>query len=273
MSAGVGASAVYITNAWAHQTSLSAHTGFCHWAAPEYTTIGQTGLHAILSVISFAVAVWSAYEQLRVFNMRYQIAKGYADIAQDQWDRFNGKYKPLENSMIAEISAEVVVKPDYAKAKSEFTQFAETGFAQAKSEYDRAIKLFGICSDDSSIEVNKALWSDDMVNYGYRDAESYALLRDESRFNRRASLLNIGRDLLSNSAKYSGAASDLLTSSGEQAANTTQNAMTAVGYLRNKFATTYPGYMMYAPSAGVAMSPSNGASGGQLTSSMSLDGA
>jgi hypothetical protein len=270
-----GASVVTVKNwpAWPPlltQKILPTHTSFCHWAAPEYSDIGQTVLHTVLSAISFAVAIWSAIEQRRVFDMRYEIAKGYANIAQEQWNRFNGTYKPLETSMIAVCSSETTIKPDYAKNKSEFTPFVDTALGQAQAELDRYSKAFCLCPVNGSMTANSAL-KDDVINFSYREREEYALDRDVARFNRRSSLLNMGRDLLSDSAKYSGSANDLLSGAGESQAAATQSAFTALGYLRNRFATSYPNYVMSSSSAGVTMS--QGGDSGGMPGGMSMDSA
>jgi hypothetical protein len=269
---GSGASAVWIQNAWATQSKIPTHTSFCHWAAPEFTGTGQTGMHAMLSVIAFAVAVWSAYEQLRIFNMRYEIAKGYADIAQEQWDRFDGRYRPLEDAMISECLAETPIEPDYLKALSEYAQFAEAGYAQARQEYDILMKQLCLCPDPSfSLEQANALWADDSVNLGYREAEDFALKADDIRFNKRSNLLNVGRDLLANSAKYGGAADGMLSQAGEAAGQTMHGMTGLVSYLKNRYATTYPGYMMYAPTSGVALSTGGSPAGGAMATPMSID--
>jgi hypothetical protein len=243
---------VKITNGWAGGDSIPTHTSFCHWAAPEYSTTVQTLLHTILAVISFAVGIWSAYEQLRIFKLRYEIAKGYANIAKDEWNRFNDKYRPLENLMIAEALAAPAVAPDYATAKSNYTQFTSAGYTQTQLEMTALAKKFCICSNLEPT-TEKALWLDDSINYGYRDEEREAIVQDDLRFNKRANLLNVGRNNMANSAKYGGLASDLLSDAAAANEKATSGAFNFLGYVRNRFETTYPGYVMYSPSAGVSM--------------------
>lgn len=242
---GGGSPYVTIRNSWANQGSkILTHTSFCHWAAPEYSDTGQSGLHLVLAAISFAVGVWSAYEQMRVFNMRYEIAKGYANLAQEQWDRFSSRYRPLENAMISECLAETEIKPDYPKARSGFTQFAEAGAAQAQAECDSLMKQYCLCPDQTqaqSILADRALCLDDSVNFSYRDQEIYSRNRDDFRFNKRSNILNIGRNMLADSSRYAAASGEMLTDAANLTSAATQGAFTFLGYIRNRASTAYEG--------------------------------
>ncbi|MDR1872011.1 MAG: hypothetical protein LBS60_08890 [Deltaproteobacteria bacterium] len=247
---------VYLGNQMFQMPKLETHTSFCHWAAPEYSTIGQTALHAILSVIAFAVGVWSAAEQMRIFKLRYEIAKGYANIAQEEWDRFNQKYRPLENAQIAENLTTPVVTANYPKAKSDYTQFVELSFGQAQKEFDTLAKKYCLCPN-ADLETEKNIFLDDSVNFGYRSEERMIIEEEDQRFNIQASLLNIGRNNLANASKFSGLAADLLGHAAQANQAATNGAFGFLGYVRNRFATSYPAHVMQSSSAGVAMTPTN----------------
>lgn len=250
-----GSSTVYLSNPMFQDLvgGLSTHTSFCHWAAPMYGDSGEGGLHSLLSVVAFAVAVWSAYEQLRIFKMRYDIAKGYANIAQERWDRFNAAYKPLENAMVDEISAQGPVSADYAGVQSDYNIFTGNAYGDADRRLRLTAARYALCIDPSLVDdlnLAASLAKDDGVNYGYRHAEWYAILRDDVRWNNRAALLNLGRDMLAQSAKYGSMANDMLGSAGQAAGAAMEGALGYLGYANNRNETYYPAHFTTSTSPG-----------------------
>jgi hypothetical protein len=240
---------------WPEQP-LNTQTTICGWAPPKVTDAGDTALHAVLSVVAFAVAIWSAYEQMRIFNMRYELADAYASLAEQQWTRFDGRYRPVEAMLVAECMAENPIEPDYESARSRGAEFASFGSAQANIEYERNLKLYNLCPGTDRLQanaVNDALLSDDSVNYALRDEEYNALVEDDMRFNRRASLLNLGRDLLSTSMRYGQAANSILAGAAAAQAQTTAGAMAFLGYIRNREETQYPQFLIQSTSPGAIL--------------------
>jgi hypothetical protein len=223
-----------------------SETTICGWAPPTFGDSGESGLHAALSVVAFAVAVWSAFEQMRVFNMRYQLAEGYADLAQEAWDRFDARYKPLEARMAAECMAEEPVRADYPAARSRDEGLSDFGFGQGRLELERSAALDKPCLGASrlrELELAGMAGKCDLVNLGFRDEESMARTMDDMRFNRRSNLLNAGRELASQSASYGRMAGQILSGAAGALRNTTAGAMSLVGYLRNRADTSYPAWL------------------------------
>jgi hypothetical protein len=212
------------------------------WAPPKYTDSGQTALHTALAAVSFAVAIWSAYEQMRIAHERYEIAKSYADLAQEEWNRFNEAYAPLEARLIAECLAERLVEPDYAGARGQAEQDISLSFGtQNFGEFKR----YGLCPDPSlanRLNLEAAAARDDGVNFGFRHQEYYARTRDDLRWNRRSGLLNIGRNIMSQSLGFAGAADKILAGLGQMAGESAGGAMGYLGYYLNRNQTYYPTY-------------------------------
>jgi hypothetical protein len=248
--------------------ALKTQATICHWAPPQFTDKGQTVLHAVLSVVSFAVAIWSAGEQARIFRMRAKLADGYAAIAEEEWNRFNKKYRPLENDMIAECLAETDYEPDYDGAEETYGALASDGLDRARAMMEETARGWALCMDGSllsGLAAESAAAGTDFVNYGYRDAEWYAQKKRDYRFNRRSNLLNLGRNLISQSAKYGGAADSILQGAGAAAGAAMAGAMQFLGYIQNRNDPVYLGYV----DGGV---PSGGSGGGfPMSSAMSVD--
>ena len=235
---------------------VKADVSVCNWAAPTYGDTGETALHAVLSVVAFAVALWSAYEQMRIFNMRYQIAEGYADMAEEAWLRFDARYRPLEALMIGECLGVPAVTPDYEAVRSRDGGFADYGWERGRDVRSRELALGNFCLGPArlrSLEVSAAAFRDDLVNLGFREAEFNAIALDDMRFNNRSQLLNLGRHLLSQSASYGRTAAALLEGAAAMQARTTEGAMFLVGYLRHRAATDYPDWLSRSTSPGAIM--------------------
>ena len=207
----------------------------CGWKPPAYGDAGYSAFHLALSAVAFAVAVWSAYEQMRIFNMRYQLANAYADIAQETWDRFDARYRPLENQMINICIGEVAVVPDYEAARGTYSAFVERGRSAGDQFIER--ELAGLCPGAArfrAYEVDTAAFGDDMLNLAYRDAERDALDMDDARWSRRNALLNLGRDLSAQSASYGNLAGGILANAAQLQASATAGAAHFLGYIRNR---------------------------------------
>ena len=235
---------------------VKTQTTICGWAPPQYSDLGESALHTVLSVVAFAVAVWSAYEQMRIFNMRYKLAEAYADLAEQLWTRFDTRYKPVETKMADECLAEGPVEPDYPAARSRGEIFASHGASQARSEFERQSRMYGLCPGADRLQAldnHDAILLTDSVNYAYRDEEHNAMVEDDMRFNRRAQLLNLGRDLLSQSAAYGSVANDILKGAADAQAATTSGAMAFLGYIRNRQETTYPEFVALSTSPGAVL--------------------
>ena len=239
---------------------VESKTTICGWAPPQYTDAGEGTLNTVLSVVAFAVAIWSAYEQMRIFNMRYKIAEGYANLAEQQWTRFDTRYKPIEAMLVAECLAELPVEPDYPAARSRGEAFADHGLAQGNLAWERDLRIYRLCPGLGrmrSMAAAGALLLDDTVNFSMRDEEADAIVEDDMRFNRRAGLLNLGRDLLSTSAKYAEVANNLLASAAAAQAQTTAGAMAFLGYIRNREETAYPAFLSHSTSPGAILGGSS----------------
>jgi hypothetical protein len=209
---------------------------------------------------------------MRIFNMRYKLAKEYAAISQEKWERFDRHYRPLENTAIAECMAAVPATTDYPAVKNRIRQFSQTSVAGGRSLAASYLKRYALCMDPSleaTMEMGEAGYSDDLTNLGYRDAESYRQAIDDIRWNRRANLLNLGRDTVSQAATYGRTASTLLEGAANSQAQTTAGAISYLGYYRDREITAYPNYLAHSVAPGMIMSNMGGSGTG--IAPMSID--
>ena len=87
-----------------------------------------------------------------------------------------------------------------------------------------------------------ALAEDDGVNFGYRYEEHYAIVRDDWRWNRRSGLLNLGRELISQSAGFAQAADRMLAGAGTAAGSALSGALSYLSYNHFRNTPIYPVY-------------------------------
>jgi hypothetical protein len=250
---------------------IRTNTTVCNWAAPTFGNMGQTALHTVLAGVAFAIALWTASEQLRIFRMRYRLAEDYARIAEEEWNRYNEFYRPLENDMLEECMASPWTDPDYAGAEAEYGGMADAASARGLDHMRELAARYSLCVDPSlsaGLGTDAAVMRTDAVNYGYRDAEWYAQNKNDVRFNRRSNLLNLGRDLVMLSAKFGQVTNTVLEGASASAHAATSGAMYFMGYMRNRNATYYPQFM----SEGTATNAGTMAGGNPaMTSMMSVD--
>jgi hypothetical protein len=236
---------------------------------------GEGALQKILAAVSFALAVWSAYEQLRVFKMRHEIAKGYAAIAQERWDRFNEAYKPLENAMIAEILPQGPVVADYPAALARGQSNINRALVQTRVKLKTTASKYKVCLDPSltdDFNLSGTIAGDDGVNFEYRSEEYYAQIMDDLRWSYRSNLLNIGRDLLNVSAQYGQAANGMLAGAAQGAEKFSEGLSNFVGYLKDKGETEYVASWMSSPAPGALMAQGSNASGGDVATAANTTG-
>jgi hypothetical protein len=219
---------------------LPTHTSFCHYAAPRYGKVGATGWHIAASIVAVALFIWGIYEQLKIFNMRYGIAKAYANIAQDQWVRFTQRYQPLENAMILSLRGSTPIKPDYQDAHDRALSWGVWSWAAADSDRAWFARKYRVCPDPSRAwDAARGIGLDDGINFSYREAEAFAIKHDELRWNQRAQLLNLGRNNQAIGAQYASAAERILGPVAQGAANMTGGALATIGYLYDRNMLTF----------------------------------
>lgn len=216
---------------------------FCHWVAPEWGDEGQTAENTWYKAALIAVATINTIAQIAIAQKRYQIAKDYANIAKDKWNRFKNSYAPFEQEMLSEAGNEPIYIPDYDQARRNYTYWNENAFGEADRRMALMARTFSLCVDSSltrDMAIAQALATDDAVNFGYRWEEAYARLRNDMRWNRRSNLLNLGRDLEAMAANYAGAANTILSGLGAMANEGANGAISLLGYLNERRDTAYP---------------------------------
>ena len=190
-----------------------------------------------------AVATINTLAQIKIAKKQYQIARDYADIAKDQWERFKDSYAPLERAMVFEACNTPFPVPDYEGARQRSDSNTTIDFGAAQKHLATLANSYALCVDPTLIDelsLVKAKAMDDGTNWGYRDEENLALNLDDRRWNRRSTLLNLGRDIHSISSTYASSASQIMAGLGDLLNQGASGAMSILGYLSENRNTAYP---------------------------------
>lgn len=237
------------TSAYNNQMNLiqqklsTIETKMCLWAAPTYGDTGENAEKTFWKAALIAVATLNSAAQLEIANKRYQIAKDYADISKDKWERFVNAYAPLERAMINEIMNTLIPEPDYERARNDGNSHTRNAYLWAQEHMSDLAKQYRLCFDTTFVDdmsLAESIAADDGVNFNYRDEEYNALIEDDLRWNRRSALGNLGRDLQAQSVSYASAANNSLAALSAIIGEGAQGAAGLLGYLSEYRNTQYP---------------------------------
>ncbi|MDR1314806.1 MAG: hypothetical protein LBQ12_14235 [Deltaproteobacteria bacterium] len=231
-----------LTNEWATVDPKWAQVGvrFCHWAASEVTGKGKTLFETVLSYMAYAFIILNTVQAIRIADLRYQIAKGYGDLAQNRWDRFAARFKPLEAYVINLLMNDPAVFADYDRIRAIYLECARD--LGGTDRWRRQARTYALCIDPTLVQarsVAQSLHEDDLVNLGYRSEEDVTKLRDIDRWNRRLVILNLGRDLTSISAQAARAGDAILEQGQISAVQGVGQAIGFLTYLRDAREVSY----------------------------------
>lgn len=215
----------------------------CNWAQPETTDTGENWEKVFWKAALIAIATLNSAAQIAIADQRYQIAKDYANIAKDRWNRFKDSYAPLERAMLSEAGNMREYDPDYDAARARAREFTTAAFRTADDQMADLANKYGLCIDESMLndmDYAEAVARDDGTNFNYRDEEFFSLYVSDKRWNNRSQLLNLGRGLQATAASYAEAANTALAQFGDMLNSGAQGAMKLFGYLSTARETQYP---------------------------------
>lgn len=239
---------------------------FCHWNAPEYGMIGTSKWTNAFRAAALAIAIANGLAQAEIADKQQDLADKWYSQAKYKWDRFSGKYKPLEIKLLDEVSSVPIKEIDCQGARDRAHDAVNSAYTSAYSYMAQQAKKLRLCLDPSLLSVvnhkqNVALV--DTENYNLTDERWFTDYKNDQRWNRRSNVLNLGRNLSSESMQYGKVANALYGQIGQQLGQAANGLMQAIGYYgaRNDtyYSTTYLNTHTLTDSAGtVAL---NGAGG------------
>lgn len=216
---------------------------FCSWAAPEVTDIGNNAWGVAFQGAAIAISIANGLAQAQISEKQMDLAEGWYQQAKYKWDRFNNKYKPLEIFLLNEVSSVLVKIIDCDAARQRARTNVNTAYTGALGTFTRARSRYRLCIDPSLVSVldfKQSMMLVDTENYNLDDERFFTDYKNDQRWNRRSNVLNLGRNLSSESLKYGQVANQLYSQLGAQLDRAAGGLIGALGYYGARNDTYYP---------------------------------
>lgn len=216
---------------------------FCHWAAPEYGPVGENAWSNFFKAAQIAIATLNATIQGQIADKQQDLAEGYYQQAKYKWDRFDKRYRPLEEKLLQEVSTVPVKEMDCADDRARAEVVVNSAYDIIGEALSRKAKAEHLCIDPSLLSrmaFGRSLMLADTENYNLRDDTWFVDFKNDQRWNRRGNVLNLGRNLGSMAMKYGDVARSLMNDVSGIANKAFGSISTALGYYGARFDTVYP---------------------------------
>ncbi len=216
---------------------------FCNWAAPEYGPVGEGFWDNAFKAAALAIAIANGVAQSQIADMQQDLADSYYDMAKYKWDRFYEKFVPLEKKLLKEVLNEPLKEMDCGEDMQRASDWVGRAYGAMQDWTARKAKQMRVCMnalDRRRPRNAQALALADTANYNYVDDRWFCDYSNDKRWNRRSSVLNLGRNLGSEALKYGDVARGLLNTISGQVEQAAQGLVSALGYYGARLDTYYP---------------------------------
>lgn len=216
---------------------------FCHWNAPTYGKQGATWLATVMALLQAGVTAAYIVAQDTIQSKKEDLAERYYDMANYKWNRFAANYLPLELKLLDEVSSVPERQMDCGDDRSRAQGAVTTAFGVVDNYVAHAAGKYRMCLDPAQtaqMQHKKSLALVDLENYNLADDNWFVDLKNDQRWNRRSNVLNLGRNLSSESLKYGDIARSMLDQLGGQVDKAAGALMQAFGYYGTRNDTMYP---------------------------------
>lgn len=218
----------------------------CHWNAPEYGIKGTTGWANAFRAAGLVIAIANSIAQSEIADKQYDLANKWYNQAKFKWDRFKNNYMPLEKKLLNEVSSVPIREIDCQGAQDRAEASVNTAYASIGIYMKQQAKRLRLCLDPtllSAVNQKQNVMLVDAENFNLTDERWFTDYKNDQRWNRRSNVLNLGRNLSSESMQYGRIANQLYGQVGAQINQAANGLMQAVGYYgaRNDtyYSTTY----------------------------------
>ena len=216
---------------------------FCNWAAPEYGPTGEFNWTDAFRAAALAISIANGLAQSKIADMQQDLADSYYSMAKSKWDRFYGKFVPLEKALLDEVLTEPETEPDCAADRKRAKSWTDRAYGTMEPWAGQKAKAMRLCMSDAEqrfMSLRRERLLDDTANYNYGDDRWFCDWRNDRRWNRRSSVLNLGRNLGTEALKYGDLARSLLNSVGGRIEQAASGVVNALGYYGARLDTYYP---------------------------------
>lgn len=216
---------------------------FCHWNAPEYGMVGEASWANAFRAAALAIAIANGLAQSEIADKQQDLADGWYEQAKYKWDRFSGKYMPLEKKLLNEVSSVPIRNIDCAGAHDRAEASVNTAYDSTAIYLKQQAKKLRLCLDPSllsAVNQKQNAMLIDAENFNLTDERWYTDYKNDQRWNRRSNVLNLGRNLGSQAMEYGKIANALYGQVGQQIDRAAGGLINALGYYGARNDTYYP---------------------------------
>lgn len=188
--------------------------------------VAMTAVAGIATVAAFLIA-----------KKQYAIAEEYLGIAEERWSRFEKTYMPCEKKALLEASLTPKYKKRYNERGTQYKRNVHRAFTIAKGRLSFVMDAMSMPIHASSlrrIDLFESVARIDAVEMAWRYEDYLWFLYDDLRVNRRAGILNAGKNLLANSAEAARNASNAYGDIKGEIASASGGAIRALGYFNER---------------------------------------
>ena len=125
---------------------------FCHWAAPEYGGVGENAWTNFFRAAQLAIALLNATIQGQIADKQQDLANGYYQQAKYKWDRFDKRYRPLEESILDETSSVPIREMNCDDDRDRAALAVGSAYDTIGAYMTRKARALRLCLDPTSVD-------------------------------------------------------------------------------------------------------------------------
>ena len=224
-------------------TSGIAPLRFCHWAAPEVTPTGYNLSAGIQQGLITGIAILNSTIQGRISDLNQELGENYYDMANFKWNRFKGNYMPLEKKLLQEVSTVKEKTMNCGDDRKRAQTAVNTAYSAMEKFLSEQARKLRICVDPSilgMVEQRQTVMLVDTENFNLVDDQYFTDVKNDQRWNRRSTVLNLGRGLSSTAMSYGDVAKNTAANVSAQTDRAFSSLASSIGYLGSRNNTNYP---------------------------------
>ena len=209
--------------------------------------VSDAGIFTVSSIrtaIATGTSALNLANSVKMAELQKEIAKGYAKLAEDARNYYKEEYKPLELENLKEVEA--LKKYDRSKESMYRGQMILSARDKLAGKLEDAISCTGrYCTGQRATLMNDALIEQAAVEasiaaLAHRYVDDEEIVRNALRWERRRTILDLGRGIPTASVAYAELAAGIFGSLGAQSGKAAEGIVGSLGFSRNRRPTEYP---------------------------------
>lgn len=216
---------------------------FAHAAPPEYGPTGEKAWTTFFEAAALAIALANSIAQGEIAAKQKDLADRYYDMAKSKWDRFATYYMPLEEKLVNEVASTPIRELECTLTQTRADTAVSTAYAAAKNAFTRWTRKERACADSATMmEMSRqeVIMQADSRAFNLEDDRWYTDYANDKRWNRRSTVLNLGRNTASEALKYGDVSLKTFGAVGGQINTAASGMISAMGYYGSRNDTYYP---------------------------------